>query len=138
MKPRVIRFFRNAMFNMVSLALKDLKVRVVPSRSTNALYSWLDQRYVPAHACFRVPARLPMPFHVIQTLDTNNQTHHPCDTHREQDVYSQMSGYDPTMRDSSDVFGLREPEIMPDGLMGDKVRRSGGTLQFMPLDCDYD
>lgn len=32
-----------------------------------------------------------------------------------------MAGYDPTMRDSSDVFGLREPEIMPDGLMGDKV-----------------
>lgn len=46
-KPRVIRFFRNAMFNMISLALKDLKVRVLPSRSTNALYSWLDQRCVP-------------------------------------------------------------------------------------------
>lgn len=82
MKPRVIRFFRNAMFNMVSLALKDLKVRVVPSRSTNALYSWIDER--------------------------------------EQDVYSKMPGYDPLMKDSSDVFGLREPEVMPDGLMGDK------------------
>ena len=81
-KPRVIRFFRNAMFNMVSLALKDLKVRVVPSRSTNALYSWIDER--------------------------------------ERDVYSKMSGYDPLMKDSSDVFGLREPEVMPDGLMGDK------------------
>ena len=43
-KPRVIRFFRNAMFNMINLALKDLKVRVLPSRSTNALYSWIDER----------------------------------------------------------------------------------------------
>jgi hypothetical protein len=33
-----------------------------------------------------------------------------------------MPGYDATMKDSSDVFGLREPEVMPDGLMGDKVR----------------
>ena len=81
-KPRVIRFFRNAMFNMVSLSLKDLKVRVVPSRSTNALYSWIDER--------------------------------------ESGVYSKMPGYDAQMRDSNDVFGLREPEIMPDGLMGDK------------------
>ncbi|EWM28702.1 rna binding protein [Nannochloropsis gaditana] len=81
-KPRVIRFFRNAMFNMVSLALKDLKVRVVPSRSTNALYSWIDER--------------------------------------EREVYAKLPGYDPQMRDSNDVFGLREPEVMPDGLMGDK------------------
>jgi len=81
-KPRVIRFFRNAMFNMVSLSLKDLKVRVVPSRSTNALFSWIDER--------------------------------------EKEVYSKMPGYDSQMRDSNDVFGLREPEIMPDGLMGDK------------------
>lgn len=44
MKPRSIRFFRNAMYNMINLALKDLKVRVVPSRSTNALYAWLDER----------------------------------------------------------------------------------------------
>lgn len=61
MKPRVIRFFRNAMFNMVSLALKDLKVRVVPSRSTNALYSWLDQRCVHASMRAYVHAHMARP-----------------------------------------------------------------------------
>ncbi len=48
---------------------------------------------------------------------------------REREVYAGMPGYDATMKDSSDVFGLREPEIMPDGLMGDKVRvRRAGCL----------
>lgn len=42
--PTTIRFFRKSMQNMISLALKDVEVRVVPSRATNALYAWLEDR----------------------------------------------------------------------------------------------
>lgn len=42
--PKTIRFFRNAMFNMINIALSELDVNVVPSRTTYSLYEWLDQR----------------------------------------------------------------------------------------------
>jgi hypothetical protein len=45
-RPKQIRFFRRAMFNMLNIALKDVapNVALKPSRSTYALYSWLDER----------------------------------------------------------------------------------------------
>lgn len=85
------------------------------------------------HACIRPRAHGPATatatfmFHphtprLTPHVDATPTTQQNTKNDREQEVYSQMAGYDPTMRDSSDVFGLREPEIMPDGLMGDKVR----------------
>jgi len=45
-KVREIKFFRGAMFNMISIALSDLPggVLAVPSRSTYALYEWIEER----------------------------------------------------------------------------------------------
>jgi len=45
-RPKVLTFFRRAMVNMLSIALKDVAtgVAVKPSRTTHALYSWLEQR----------------------------------------------------------------------------------------------
>lgn len=48
-KPTTIRFFRRQMVNMLSIALDALaktrsNLRVLPSRSTHALYAWLDER----------------------------------------------------------------------------------------------
>lgn len=45
-RPKMIRFFRRAMFNMLNIALADLAtgIAVKPSRSTYALYTWLEQR----------------------------------------------------------------------------------------------
>lgn len=43
-KPTVIRFFRNAMFNMIDIALKEVEVAVKPCRTTYAMYQWLEQR----------------------------------------------------------------------------------------------
>jgi hypothetical protein len=45
-RPKQIRFFRRAMFNMLNIALKDVapNVALKPSRSTYALYAWLEQR----------------------------------------------------------------------------------------------
>jgi hypothetical protein len=43
-RPRVIRFFRNQMFNMISIALSTLDIEVKPSRRTFNLYSWLKER----------------------------------------------------------------------------------------------
>jgi len=42
--PRTIRFFRNAMFNMINIALSELEVTVLPSRTTYSLFDWLDDR----------------------------------------------------------------------------------------------
>ena len=40
-----IKFFRGAMFNMISIALNDLDGIVAkPSRSTYQLYDWLNER----------------------------------------------------------------------------------------------
>ncbi|GKY90399.1 hypothetical protein MPSEU_000013800 [Mayamaea pseudoterrestris] len=44
-KPTIIRFFRGAMFNMVSIALADLPVTSRPSRCTFALAAWLEDRH---------------------------------------------------------------------------------------------
>jgi hypothetical protein len=44
-KPNVIRFFRGAMFNMISIALQDLPVTSKPSRCTFTLSSWLEERH---------------------------------------------------------------------------------------------
>ncbi|CAM9498434.1 unnamed protein product [Laminaria digitata] len=43
-KPTVIRFFRNAMFNMIDIALKEVEVAVKPCRTTYAMYQWLEER----------------------------------------------------------------------------------------------
>ncbi|GJQ12606.1 hypothetical protein GpartN1_g4397.t1 [Galdieria partita] len=43
-KPKVIKFSRMPMFNMISLALKDLGVEVKPSRRTYRLYAVLRDR----------------------------------------------------------------------------------------------
>ena len=45
-RPRVIRFFRRAMFNMLNIALADLGagIQIRPSRSTYTLYQWLEER----------------------------------------------------------------------------------------------
>jgi RNA-binding protein Tab2/Atab2 len=44
-KPNTIRFFRGAMFNMISIALQELPVTSKPSRCTFALSSWLEDRH---------------------------------------------------------------------------------------------
>lgn len=43
-KPTVIRFFRNAMFNMIDIALRDVEIAVKPCRTTYAMYQWLEER----------------------------------------------------------------------------------------------
>lgn len=43
-KPSVVRFFRNQMFNMINIALSPLDVEVKPSRVTNNLFMWLQER----------------------------------------------------------------------------------------------
>lgn len=43
-RPKVIRFFRNQMFNMVTIALSTLDVEVKPSRRTHSLFMWLEER----------------------------------------------------------------------------------------------
>ena len=43
-KPTVIRFFRNAMFNMIDIALKEVDISVKPCRTTYAMYQWLEER----------------------------------------------------------------------------------------------
>jgi hypothetical protein len=43
-KPKVIRFFRNQMFNMITIALSNLDVDVKPSRRTHNLFMWLQDR----------------------------------------------------------------------------------------------
>lgn len=43
-RPTVIRFFRNAMFNMIDIALRDVEVAVKPCRTTYAMYQWLEER----------------------------------------------------------------------------------------------
>jgi hypothetical protein len=82
------------MFNMINLALKDLPVRVIPSRSTNTLYGWLDERCVNSDV-----QRPPSPFPRRLLID------------RERTVYSQMKGYEPSMRETVDIFSLRVSAI---------------------------
>ena len=43
-RPTMIRFFRNQMFNMITIALSTLDVEVKPSRRTHNLFMWLDER----------------------------------------------------------------------------------------------
>lgn len=43
-KPKKVRFFRNQMFNMITIALSTLDVEVKPSRRTNSLFMWLQER----------------------------------------------------------------------------------------------
>eukprot|EP00981_Chlorochromonas_danica_P009893 scaffold2865_cov160-Ochromonas_danica.AAC.4 len=43
-KPKTIRFFRNQMFNMITIALSTLNVDVKPSRRTTNLCMWLQER----------------------------------------------------------------------------------------------
>lgn len=43
-KPRVVRFFRSQMYNMINIALSDIDVEVRPSRRTYALYELLKER----------------------------------------------------------------------------------------------
>ncbi|KAG5189744.1 hypothetical protein JKP88DRAFT_197491 [Tribonema minus] len=44
LRPSTIRFFRNAMFNMINIALSEVDVTVRPCRTTYALYNWLEAR----------------------------------------------------------------------------------------------
>ena len=44
-KPSTIRFFRGAMFNMINMALNDLDVVGRPSRCTNSIAAWLEERH---------------------------------------------------------------------------------------------
>lgn len=44
-KPSTIRFFRGAMFNMVNIALSELDVVGRPSRCTNSIAGWLEERH---------------------------------------------------------------------------------------------
>ena len=43
-RPRCIRFFRNQMFNMITIALGALDIEVKPSRRTHNLFMWLQER----------------------------------------------------------------------------------------------
>lgn len=43
-RPKVVRFFRNAMFNMIDIALREVEVAVRPCRTTYAMYQWLEER----------------------------------------------------------------------------------------------
>lgn len=43
-KPRVIRFFRVQMFNMIQIALSEIDVQVSPSRRTYSLYQVIKER----------------------------------------------------------------------------------------------
>ena len=43
-RPRLIRFFRNQMFNMITIALSTLDIEVKPSRRTHNLFMWLEDR----------------------------------------------------------------------------------------------
>jgi hypothetical protein len=44
-KPSTIRFFRGAMFNMINIALSELDVVGRPSRCTNSIAQWLEERH---------------------------------------------------------------------------------------------
>eukprot|EP00565_Helicotheca_tamesis_P004380 CAMPEP_0185724080 /NCGR_PEP_ID=MMETSP1171-20130828/672_1 /TAXON_ID=374046 /ORGANISM="Helicotheca tamensis, Strain CCMP826" /LENGTH=288 /DNA_ID=CAMNT_0028391855 /DNA_START=413 /DNA_END=1279 /DNA_ORIENTATION=+ len=43
-KPTTIRFFRGAMFNMITIALSEVEVVAKPSRRTFALTTWIEER----------------------------------------------------------------------------------------------
>lgn len=43
-RPRVIRFFRGQMFNMISIAIQGMDVEVRPSRRVHSLLAWLEER----------------------------------------------------------------------------------------------
>lgn len=43
-RPTSIRFFRNQMLNMITIALNNLDVEVKPSRRVHNLYEWLSER----------------------------------------------------------------------------------------------
>lgn len=43
-KPKLIRFFRKSMFNMINIALKGVKAKVIPSRCTQTLFKWIGER----------------------------------------------------------------------------------------------
>jgi len=43
-RPTSIRFFRNQMYNMITIALSTLEVEVKPSRRTHNLLMWLQER----------------------------------------------------------------------------------------------
>ena len=43
-KPKIIRFFRKSMFNMINIALKGVKAKVIPSRCTQTLFNWIGER----------------------------------------------------------------------------------------------
>ncbi|CAN0265334.1 unnamed protein product [Ectocarpus sp. 6 AP-2014] len=66
-KPTVIRFFRNAMFNMIDIALKEVEVAVKPCRTTYAMYQWLEERerdVYPAMAGFKPTMKQPAFFDI--------------------------------------------------------------------------
>lgn len=66
-KPTVIRFFRNAMFNMIDIALKEVEVAVKPCRTTYAMYQWLEERerdVYPSMAGFKPTMKQPAFFDI--------------------------------------------------------------------------
>lgn len=48
-KPKVVRFFRNQMYNMITIALSTLEVEVKPSRRTHNLFMWLQEREISVY-----------------------------------------------------------------------------------------
>lgn len=43
-RPKIIRFFRNQMYNMITIALSNLDMDIKPSRRTHNLFMWLQER----------------------------------------------------------------------------------------------
>jgi hypothetical protein len=43
-RPKIIRFFRNPMFNMITITFSKLEIEVKPSRRTHNMFSWLNER----------------------------------------------------------------------------------------------
>jgi len=82
-KPKVVRYFRTQMVNMIRIALEDIEgLTLRPSRRCYALFNVLDDR--------------------------------------EANVYPKMPGFRKNMRVDNALLNVREPERMPDALLGEK------------------
>lgn len=80
-RPTVIRFFRNAMFNMIDIALKEVEVAVKPCRTTYAMYQWLEERerdVYPKMAGFKPTMKQPAFFDIRASRVCNGRTAIVC------------------------------------------------------------
>lgn len=88
-RPTVIRFFRNAMFNMIDIALKEVEVAVKPCRTTYAMYQWLEQRekdVYPNMAGYKATMKQPAFFDIRVRDGHRNLQNHSVDDPQEQHV----------------------------------------------------